>query len=223
MTGKLADVVMSVRNGEQVARKYQPIVFNPSTPAQVEVRAKLKLMSQLSAIMAPAIAFAKAGAASARNMFVKANYGITTYTAQKADVNLLSVKLTGSAVVLPTITSNYASNALTVKLTSNLTDVNRVLYFVFVKVGDTIRYADSLVVSTPGVDGDFEGSFNVADGDYFVYAYGVRDNTDYARAKFSNITSPSAEDVARIIVTSLLTNADVTLTETRAAHHTPSE
>lgn len=222
MTGKVADVVMSVRNGEQIARKYQPIVLNPSTPAQVEARAKLKLLSQLSAIMAPSIAFIKTGAVTARNKFLKANYGTASYSSDQATIDLQSVKLTESVVSLPSITADWANNFLTVGLTSALTDVNRVLYFVFLKQGTEIRYVSSLLANAAGDSGLFQANYGIGDDEYYVYAYGVRDNTEAARVKFSNLVSPTAETVAKIIVTSLLGTADVTVTETRVAHHTPS-
>ena len=223
MTGKLADTVMSVRNGEQIARKYQPVVFNPSTPAQVANRAKLKLLSQLSAVMAPAIAFAKEGSISSRNKFVKANHGAATYSTDQADIDLMSVKLTNSVVALPGVSVSWANNNLTMSLASSLTDVDRVLYFVFFKQGTEVRFVGDVMANAPGVSGNFEATLGIGDGEYFVYAYGVRDNTEAARVKFSNLTSPTAVDVARIIVSTLLTTADVTLTETQVAHHESGE
>ena len=110
MTGKVADVVMSVRNGEQIARKYQPIVTNPNTPAQVEARAKLKLMSQLSAVMASVIAIPRKGNVSSRNGFVKKNYQSLTYASQQADIALANVQLTDSVVAMPSIVINNIIN-----------------------------------------------------------------------------------------------------------------
>lgn len=227
MTGKVADVVMSVRNGEQIARKYQPIVSNPNTPAQLATRAKLKLMSQLSTVMAPVIAMRRVGAMSKRNVFVKENYGLTSYASNTASIELTKVQLTKSVVSLPEVRATRNESALTVSLagTTGL-DVDRVVYAMFVKQeDDTLRYATSTVVSTPGTFNTFEGTMNMdgSDSKVIVYAYGVRDNTDAARVVFGNMVAPTAQDLAKLIVSSTLLESDVTLTETRAAESLPSE
>lgn len=219
MTGKLADVVMSVRNGEQIARKYQPTVFNPSTPAQVATRAKLKLASQLSAVMAPVIAIPRQGSASSRNLFVKANYKALSYEHDQADVTLTDVKLTNSVVGLPNmIAVRDESNIITAKLqqAAGTTNVTRVVYCLFSKEADnTLRFVSSKVATEEGLN-DWQVTFPTLGNPAVVYAYGVRDNTEVARAKFGDLTALSAETVAKLIVTRTLTESDVTLTETRA-------
>lgn len=221
MTGKLADTVMSVRNGEQLARKYQPVVFNPSTPAQVAQRAKLKLLSQLSAVMAPVIAMRKQGSVSSRNLFTKKNFGLTTYADNTASVNLNAIQLTSSVVSLPavTITRGEFQVELALIATSSL-DVNRVVYCVFRKMpDDTLRLAGSQVVSTPGANNVYGTTIPVESNtdSYVALAYGVRDNTDAARVIFADMEAPSARDVASVITTRTLLETDVTLTETRGA------
>lgn len=218
MTGKTADVVMAVRNGEQIIRKYQPIVANPSTPAQVEARAKLKLMSQLSAVMGPYIAIPKRGAVSSRNLFTKKNYGLTTYTNNTADITLASVQLTDSVVGAPSLNANRAQDAQTtanVRFTRPLTDVNRVVYAAFVKGLDSkLRAVNSIVITEPGPNSAWSASFEIGDSAAVILAFGVRDNTENARAIFGNLTALSTETVAKLIVSRTLTETDVTLTET---------
>ena len=222
MTGKLADTVMSVRNGEQIARKYQPVVFNPSTPAQIAQRAKLKLMSQLSAIMAPAMGFRKKGSVSARNLFTKANIGAAIFSEKNADINLAAVKLTNGILSLPDITVTYANSTLSAELSSALGKFDRVLYFVFQKIGDELRFADSSNIERTDDNPTAPATFGLGDGEYYVYAYAIRYNSDAARTMFGNITTPSALDVARIITSSSLLESDVTLSETKVGVHTPS-
>lgn len=226
MTGKLADTVMSVRNGEQIARKYQPVVFNPSTPAQIEVRAKLKLLSQLSAVMAPVIAFRKQGAVSSRNMFTKNNYRALTYTGSEADVTLTDIKLTAGVVSLPRLELTRESSSLTMALdTASPLGLSRVCYAVFRKqIDGTLRLLAAPVVQAASDNLTFSTDVNLegSSAEVVVYAYGVRDNTEAARVVFGNLTAPLTQTVAKLIVTSSLTESDVTLTETVAAVSVPS-
>lgn len=217
MTGKLADTVMSVRNGEQIARKYQPVVYNPSTPAQVAVRAKLKLLSQLSAVMAPVIAIPRDGAVSSRNLFTKKNYAASSYSENNATINLSAVSLTDSVVALPALVAEREGNTMSLSLQRAATDVSRVVYCSFIHDGDEIRYIGSSVVSEGGEGNLFPTSFQTLPVEYVVYAYGVRDNTEAARVKFGELTVLSAETIARIVTSRTLLNSDITLTETRAA------
>lgn len=226
MTGKVADVVMAVRNGEQIARKYQPVVSNPKSAAQVASRARLKLMSQLSAVMDPVIAIRKVGAITKRNMFVKQNYGLSSYAANTASIELVNVQLTKSVVSLPPLSVSRTGSTLTVSLGVNIgVDIDRVVYCMFTKQTDnTLRYTNSLVVSTPGTYNTFEGTMEMdSDGsNVIVYAYGVRDNTEAARVTFGNMETPKAENVAKLVTTSVLLESDITLTETRAMESAPS-
>lgn len=218
MTGKLADVVMSVRNGEQIARKYQPVVFNPSTPAQVAQRAKLKLLSQLSAVMAPVIAMRREGAVSSRNIFTKVNFPATSYSNDTADIELLDIKITRSVLSLPRVTANLQGNSLSVQLYSGIEGLSRVVYSAFYReVDNTLRYLGSKVVTEGGAYNAYPTTFDNANASTIVYAYGVRDNTEAARTIFGDMQTPTAEEVAKLIVSRTLTEADVTLTETKAA------
>lgn len=215
MTGKLADTVMSVRNGEQLARKYQPIVFNPSTPAQIAQRAKLKLMSQLSAVMGPVIAIPRQGSVSSRNLFTKINYPLTTYADNTADIELASVQLTKSAVGFSEVAATRDGSTLTVQLARSEPQVDRVVYAVFMKETDnSLKLQETAVVSTPGVEDTYSTTFNVQTSlPLIVLAYGVRDNSEAASVFFGNL-SVNAQSVAQVVATRQLTDADITLTET---------
>lgn len=219
MQGKVADVVMAVRNGEQIVRKYQPIVSDPKSAAQVQSRAKLKLMSQLSAVLAPYIAMRREGAISSRNMFVKDNYPLATYNNNKADISLASVQLTKSVLGLPPVTATRTGTELSVVLNQSAVGLSRVVYVAVFRQDDgSLRAAGSSVVAEPGQNNTFAGSINLltqAPLPVVVYAYGVRDNSEAARVIFANMIV-SAENVASVITTRSLTEADVSLTETKA-------
>lgn len=225
LTGKLGNSVMAVRNGVQVARQYQPVVANPSTDAQIAARARLKMMSQLSAVMAPVIAMPKQGIVSTRNIFVKENYGKSTYSNNTASITLTAVSLTKSVVSLPNVIATRDENIVSAVLEAALNlDVNRVVYALFVKMADgTLRYAGSKVAMTAGADASWGVTFNVqaVDANFVVYAYGVRDNTEAARAYFGNLQALTAETVAKLVTQRVMSETDVTLTETKAVELNP--
>lgn len=219
-TGKLAGSVFAVRYGETIERAYQPIVANPSTPLQVASRAKLKILSQLAAVMAPVIAMRRVGAVSKRNLFTKVNYGATLFSNNAADINLTSVKLTKSVVAISDIAASREGSVLSVQLVGNAAlDVNRVVYACFIRdANNEIRFAGSAVISDAGELNTYPTTISgiAPTVTAVVYAYGVRDNTEAARTAFGNIMVPSAEMVANLVTSSQLLENDVTLTETKA-------
>ena len=221
MTGKLADTVMSVRNGEQIARKYQPVVYNPSTAAQVAQRAKMKLISQLSAIFAPVIAIPRRGPVSSRNLFTKKNFSLLTFDNDTAAINLSSIQLTESVVGIPYLVFRQGETDLTVELSAAIEGIDRMVYAEFQRLEDgSLEYVDSVVVNTPGVNERFTATFPLApiglsENDNLLYlAYGIRFNSESARVNYDDLNVLSAEMVANLIANRTLTESDVTLTKT---------
>lgn len=216
-SGRMAGSVFAVRYGEVIERAYNPYVSNPKSAAQVQVRAKLKLMSQLSAVMGSVIAMPREGAQSARNLFVSANFPNAMFAEDTATINLASVKLTKGVVSLPTVTGSATTSSLSVALSQAVEDIDKVVYAVFRKENDnTLRLIRSSVISAPGVDGVFPYAPSVTGGgNFLVLAYGIRENTERARASFGNMQVLAAETVAKLIATRVLTSEDVTLTETQ--------
>lgn len=219
MSGKVADVVMSVRNGEQIVRKYQPIVRNPQTENQYTTRARFKLLSQMSAVMAPYIAIRREGAVSPRNIFTRINFGSTTFENNQADIALSGVKLTTGVVSLPAFVATRGDSGVTVALTEAARDLNRVAYVAFVRMSDgTLRALTSVVASESSANYTFPATLStsqLANDELYIYAYGVRINTDTANRRFGNMTIDGAEDIAKLIVSSMLLETDVTVTETK--------
>lgn len=215
-TGKVGASVFAVRFGETIERQYQPVVANPSTVAQIEARAKLKLISQLSAVMAPVIAMPRVGAISSRNMFTKENYMAATYADNQADIELLNIKLTKGILAMPGITATRNGNTVTTQL-SGLVSFSRVVYCFFLKQADnTIRLAESKVVNGTGVPEYFPTEVTLSNQAAVIYAYGIRDNNDAARAVFGSLQVVTAETVAKIIVSRTLKENDITISETVA-------
>ena len=214
MTGKVADVVMVVRNGEQIARKYQPIVSNPSSPAQVEQRAKMKLMSQLSAVIGPYIAMPRIGAVSTRNRFVKVNFPLTGYQNDEATISIENVQLTSSVVGMNSIGANRGADAISVFVRGGSSlDFNRVVYVMLTRNADNkLRVVTS--VSQTNAETDFAANLPLVNTEVFILAYGVRDNTDTARAIFGNLQVVTGSSIASLITSRTLLETDVTLSET---------
>ena len=215
--GKKGDAVFRVRFGETIESQYQPIVANPSTGLQVQSRAKLKLASQLSAVLAPVIAIKRVGSKSPRNMFVKANYPLLSYTGSAAEANLNGIQLTKSVVAMVNFNADRTSgNKIAVELNLGAADtIDRVVYVECVKQADnSLRLIGSSVVEIAGADGKFAGVLPYTSEPVVILAYGVRDNNDRSKAIFGNMTAPTAEEVARLVVSRQLLASDTTLTET---------
>ena len=219
-TGKLAGSVFAIRNGETIERAYQPVVANPNTAAQIASRAKMKLLSQLSAVMAPFIAIPREGAISSRNLFVRKNYPATSFTSNNADVDLLGISLTKSVVSIPGISVTRTVNDLTMAMSADAPSLSRVVYAAFIITeSNELRNIGSAVATTPGADNRFETTLTIegtgqSGRQIVVYAYGLRDNTEAATVAFSDVKVVNAQSVARVIATRTLTNTDVTVTET---------
>lgn len=221
MTGKLADVVMSVRNGVQVARKYQPIVTNPQSPAQVAVRAKLKMLSQLSAAYAPIIAIRRQGSASARNIFTRLNFPFTDFDGQKAIIPLADVLLTSSTSGLPgMLVVREPGVGISVSLDDDASHAwERVVYTLMAKSASQEVYPlSSVVVSEAGEGGLFHAVLPYSPAAIAVYAYGVRFNNSAARVYFDELQTPTAQVYAQVLTSTRVSENDVTVSETRGVY-----
>lgn len=219
MTGKLADTVMTVRNGEQIARKYQPVVFNPSTPAQIATRAKLKLMSQLGAVLDDAIAFRKQGPVSSRNLFSKYNFGKATYAANQASIDLATVDLTGG--VIPMTISDVRRNETNLTVVgSTSAAVEKVFVALYQGSANSLREV-AIVEATP-TNGSYSAIIeNAASIAGVVYAYGIRFNNNAARVRYGNLTAELPVNSAIINVVRMMAETELTLTETAGLLVTP--
>lgn len=216
-TGKVAGSVFAIRFGETIERAYNPVVANPKTNAQTEARAKLKLVSQLAAVLGADIAIPRMGAASSRNLFVKKNYGLMTYTGSQAEIQLDKVQLTSSVIGLPSlVVSRVEGTGIQVELTNIPAEINRVVYVGMIKRPDgTLSILGTTVVNEAGTpSAAFRGTLPASSAEVVVLAYGVRDNTEAARTVFGNLTATTAEQIAKVIVSRTLLDADVSLTET---------
>ena len=215
--GKVGGSVFAIRNGVTIERQYQPRVFNPSTLKQVESRAKMKTLSQLSEVMASVIAIPRKGLVSPRNTFTKINYGAVSYEDNTAEVNLTSIKLTEGIEALPAVIASRAADGISAAMSERVTDVDRIVYALFRRNNDgTLYLVGTAVVNEPGEAGTFQTTIETTytTQTFVLYAYGVRDNSENARTTFGNIEVPTAQMVAQLVVNRSLNESDITLTET---------
>lgn len=215
--GKLGSSVFRMRHGECIEAAYNPSVSNPQTAKQVEARAKLKLISQLSAALAPAIAIRRIGNISPRNQFTKMNIELCGYAGNIANINLNRVQLTKGVVGLPAFTADRSDNtkiALALE-ESAASAFDKVVYVAAKKqADDSILMLGSVVADAAGEDGTFPAELAYTADSVVVYAYGIRSNNDRARTIFGNMQAPNAEQIAKLIVNRTLSEYDVTLSAT---------
>lgn len=217
-SGKLGSQVYASVGGEQIVRQYQSKVANPNTALQVNQRARLKLMSQLSAAFAPVIVIPKKGLKSSRNLFVKRNFELSSGNDGMAQLSIENIQLTSGTAGLPAIYLSRAGGAaLTAKMVSKPgAAVSRICYIVYVKDADQqLRYVTSKIVTEAGEDGLFMTTFPYMSGDVVVYAYGMKDLNSRASANYGNYSVSTGQDIASLLMGRDLSFNDYRFTETR--------
>lgn len=219
-TGKIGSIVFSTSGGETIAREYNPNVSNPNTKAQINQRARLKLMSQLSASLAPVIAIPKQGLVSARNAFTKKNFELSMAENGVAQISYENVQLTNGNIGLPTLEANRAQGSgITINLADNASSsVSRVVYILYRKTAEQrLQFVSSVIAEAPGANGTFPATLPFTEGDIVLYAYGMRDTSESASAKYGNMQVANALDVARLTAFRSISSEDYQFTETRGA------
>lgn len=216
--GKTGSIVYSVRNGQQIARAYNPYVGNPNTPAQVQSRAKLKLLSQVSAAVSPVIAIPRRGAQSPRNLFTRVNYQYTSYASNVANLKLADMQLTDSAVGLEGFVADRSGGtSIHCELNADMSVLyDAVVWVVIARMssGQLFPFADALVENA-GIGGTFAVDLPYTEGDISIHAYGIKTKSAAARAAFANMTSRSASGVASLVASRSVPVEELGLSETR--------
>lgn len=234
ITGKLGAVVFSTSGGQTISREYNPHVANPNTDAQINQRARMKLMSQLSACLAPVIAMQREGLVSVRNKFVKRNFESCYSVNGQAQISYENVQLTQGNAGLPLI--QYAADLdaetgfPTLKVffseVPNI-QIARVVWCLFKKTDEgKLSFIESMIVtnrSTLGETGYFIGKFTsiILDdqsklgADYVIYGYGMIDASERATAQYGNLNVNTATDLADLVTNRNISYMDYQFTQTR--------
>ena len=220
--GKIGSIVFSTSGGYTIAREYNPHVANPNTQAQVNQRARMKLMSQISAVLDPVIAMQKEGLVSKRNKFVSRNFGLCYVSNGDAQVSYENLQLTNGNAAIPPIVYEVDEISLisTLKLSENAeASVSRVCYIIYRKTTDgTLQFVNSQIVSTAGENGLFPWEIGEIPADNYVFfAYGMKDLSAKATAQYGNLQVSTANDLAKLIASRSLSTADYQFTQTRGA------
>lgn len=217
-SGKMGASVFSVNSGSQIVRQYQPVVANPSTAAQVNQRARMKLMSQVAAAMAPVIAIPKAGLVSARNQFIRKNFDSCIAADGVAQVTYENLQLTAGNLGFPAISATRAAEggAISINLSSAPSgDISRVVYIMYRKTQNQMEYVASRIVKERGESNNFPATFPASSGDVILFAYGMKDSNAQATAKYENYKVTSASDIATLVASRAIAFGDFTFTQTR--------
>ena len=227
-TGKLGSSVFAISGGVQIMREYNPVVSNPNTEAQIAQRAKLKLMSQLAAVMAPGIMFVKMGLVSARNQFVSKNIGLATYgesEPEQASVDLTKIQLTPSNVAMrPLGEVTLSTGTLHLALgDDNGPTFSRVVYVVYAKTADgDLVYVASKSVTEPGSNKTYPTTMSCNYSNVVVYAFGVNDKNSNATIRYENYVAEQGDSDATLDTLKLFKSADYGLTMSVAVEVTES-
>ena len=225
-TGKIGSIVFSTSGGETIAREYNPHVSNPNTMAQVTQRARMKLMSQLSAALADVIAMRKDGLVSKRNKFVKRNFINSQGLNGVAQVSYENLQLTEGSLGLPQILGGLVDVGegevewqfyLAQEPAAN---IKRVVWIAFLKTQENkLQLITSEIVSTsteksflwkPNWSPDIWEGYEI-----IVYAYGMADTSEKATANYGNLQVTNASDLARLVGTRAISFEDYQFSQTR--------
>ena len=220
-TGKLGNQVFAVKGGVQVVRQYQPVVTNPNTPAQVETRAKMKLISQVAAVVAPTIAIPAEGLKTKRNMFISRNYNLMDYADNKATISLNSMQLTKGTLAFGDLALERSGVNLSANIIHSISsDITKIVYILLQQTANgKLLLAESQTKDYDNGQG-LICEFNKAavTGDVYVaLAYGIRPNTERAKSYLDNMQAPTAAAIAQVIAERRLLDSDITMTETIGA------
>lgn len=218
LNGKAGGFVFSTVAGQTIGREYNPNVANPSTTAQVNQRAKMKLMSQLAAVMAPVIVIPKEGLKSSRNLFIKKNFESAVASDGVAQITYENIQLTNGNAGLPAIhIQRSQADGVLVNLTERCdAAVSRVVYILYMKTSEnTLQYVASTIVSNAGSAGTFPGVLPYTTGDICVFAYGMKDLNAKATAVYEDYNVSTGEDIAQLSMTRKLSLSDYQFTKTR--------
>lgn len=210
VTGKKGDNVFSVVKGQQIFRQWNPVVANPNTSKQVQVRARMKLMSQLGAVYAPIIAMRRAKGVSPRNKFVSINYPLSYFENNMADIFLKGIQLTQSPNAFPSFQADRTKpDAISCFISeANTNDYDAVVYAAIIVGQDgKLRYWDSVMVTEAGPSRIFQGDLAYTLESIVIYAYGVNYGGAAAAATFNNIEGDAALHIAELFANR---NASVT-------------
>ena len=225
-SGKIGSIVFSTSGGETIAREYNPHVANPNTQSQVNQRARMKLMSQLSAALSTVIVMTKEGLVSRRNKFVQKNFAASYALNGEAQITYENVQITEGNTALPALSAEGTIKTDKMEMLAAFQQaptatINRVVYCLFRKSNEgKLEYVLSQIVSQRTLTDPmlfFPVVFqNMPIAEYVIFAYGMSDTSERASAQYGNLNVVTASDLARLVATRSISFQDYQFTQTRA-------
>ena len=221
INGKIGGVVFSTSGGVQISREYNPNVANPNSEAQVNQRARMKLMSQLSSTMAPVITMQKMGLVSARNQFTKKNFGFSYVSKGEAQISYENIQLTAGNAALPRIVFGGSGGAFYLELEQSAdASISRVVWIAYRKTAEAkLQFYYSAIEETAGANGKFRHQLpaNFPTDNFVFYAYGMKDLNAKATAQYGDLNVTTANDLATLVASRKISMTDYQFTQTRGA------
>ena len=219
-SGKMGSAIFYVSSGSQIVRQHQPNVANPSTPAQMSQRAKLKLIQQLGCAFDSIIAMPKKGLLRPRNIFASRNIDIVHAYSDHVEIDYEHIQLTAGSVTFPqVIIENVGTTSINIHLAEAPgASVSRVVYNIFKKSTENEFYlVGSHILDNAGESGFYPLSIAFLPSDVVVYAYGIKDRDYNSTARFSSYRVTNGEDIASLVMSRMMSTTEYRFTRTTAA------
>lgn len=207
-TGKFAGAAFqqSPGNGTILREVVKPT--NPSTEAQVEQRAKFKLMSQVATAFKSVIAMKREGNITPRNMFVKLNSPLLEFdkAASEAQIQVSALQLTKSAEI---VSLNRNENTYT--LAASLPHLYGAVFVAISNDANKIAIKDIKTVQLEEAAAAVSYELNPALNAGVILAYGITQNMAGLSVKYGDYSFDSASGVLQVL-SALAENSALTKT-----------
>lgn len=221
LRGKIAGMVYAVNRGVNVVRELNAAPFNPSTTAQVDARAKLKLLSQASAVVAPIIAMPRRGMMTQRNHFTKVNYKYTEVAEMVARIVLADMQFTSSDVGFPGFKAQRIPGyGISVELLQNAVPAFDKCVWITLRILESGKFmvAESKVVDLTEELPLGSTIMQNIQGDCTVHCYGISLKSASAKGYFENTVVATAEQVAQLVSDNVFNESEFAFSETRGLY-----
>lgn len=244
LSGKIGSMVFRQRQGETIATQYQPVVTNPNTNAQQVSRVTFKLMSQLAAIMAPALGSlgvlsrpGRKGRPSQRNAFFAQNYNLVstedTENGKRASIPMEQLQLTSSFIAAGTMTVTQEGDTIVIRGTASPGKKQKIALVGFSSLAGADRPAKiiEIVEETVKDDGTWGHAITIEDvrakgvaNQITVLSYGLIPLSQRMKTKMENINTPYDEPfISAVELQKAVEDGEMSVTETIGANFTAGQ
>ena len=219
-SGRVGATVFKIVHGQQIVQEYQPKITNPNSVGQQNTRARFKLMSQLSAVMAPLAAFEREKLTSPRNVFVRENFRNTIANDGTAAAALLDFQFAkGTLPGVAAVNINRESEVMQVSVTKpDGVDVLYVLYFTREKDGSLALYRSAQMYEQSAGSSTYSDEYLPTPKETFVYVYGAQFKNDAGRTAYNDYIVDNGVEVANLISNHIIGSETTNFSKTVCGH-----